>query len=166
MAERLNATLSEQTCFEALAGYLHECSGLGRKAITESETPSFRFVAVKIKLFGAAVAYLSEITTWESLQKTLNSVKESWNKARALQDKLFRYRGYITKPGEASAKFGSIEEMTYCAIAYMKQRSWADAILCINALKTNFMEDLYIELVPARLSSAAQDGAQASDMAH
>lgn len=39
LAVHFNAILAEQVCFDALAVYLHECSGLGRKAVSEDETP-------------------------------------------------------------------------------------------------------------------------------
>lgn len=106
LMERFDATLTGQACFEALAGYLSECAGQGNRVITDIEAPIFRVVAAKLESVGAAVAYLAEATSWESPQEKLNLVKEAWKKVHTPQARLFRYRGYITKPGQRQLQLG------------------------------------------------------------
>lgn len=73
-----------------------------------------------------------------------------WSKARALWARLFCYSACITKPGEAGARFSSVEEMTECATAHMQWPSWSFTLTCVNALKENSIEELDIEHAASR----------------
>lgn len=108
LVDQCNTTLAGKACFDALAGYLHECAGLGSKVISEDETPSFRVVPARLESTDATVFDLPEVTSWDSPQEKLNSVSETWKKAHTLLARLFRYRGYLTKPGKVNAMFSSV----------------------------------------------------------